>query len=326
VTKAEIRIAQTFRQRDWVPLRPAFLRIMSMCDGKANLARTYINRDLREGQLRAVLVAFDGTTIKKLLEPSDWQQRAVRAAHIPAEGVWVEPYEEGYFHIWRADLDEEYPITPVTAANRERYAEGGSEPAARTEESIPGQAPPAEPPPEPKLAPPTEPEVRTEVAEASSARSPGGHRPVAESEADSSPPVDAMTIETTTSPPEPATPAASANTAAPSSAPSASAANSIQTTPKAASQDAKTPEPPAVGPSPPHMSREQQTQWLKDTIAENPPGKDEPMTPEGYGKRIADMGISIGAIYKPSAVITRYYQLNPKAPRRRKPRKKPGRN
>jgi hypothetical protein len=95
---------------------------------------------------------------------------------------------------------------------------------------------------------------------------------------------------------------------------------------KAASQDAKTPEPPAVGPSPPHMSREQQTQWLKDTIAENPPGKDEPMTPEGYGKRIADMGISIGAIYKPSTVITRYYQLNPKAPRRRKPRKKPGSN
>jgi hypothetical protein len=195
VTKAEIRIAQTFRPRDWVPLKSAFLRIMSLVDGKAALAHTCINRDLSERRLRAVLVAFD-MTIERLLEPSDWQQRTVRAAHIPAEGVWVEPYEEGHFFIWRADLDEEYPITPVTAADRQRYAEGGSEPAARAEESILEQASPAEPPPEPKLAPPTEPEVRTEVAEASSARSPGGDHPVAEPEAAPPPPVDPKTTGT----------------------------------------------------------------------------------------------------------------------------------
>jgi hypothetical protein len=203
VTKAEIRIAQTFRPRDWVPLKSAFLRIMSLVDGKADLAHACINRDLREGRLRAVLVAFDGT-IKSLLEPSYWQQRTVRAPHIPAEGVTVEPYEEGHFFIWCADLDEEYPITPVTAADRQRYAEGGSQPAACAEESILEQAPPAERPPEPKLAPPTEPEMRTEVAEASSARSPGGDRPVAESEAASLPPVDATNTEGAAPPkPEP---------------------------------------------------------------------------------------------------------------------------
>jgi hypothetical protein len=159
VPKAKISIAQ-IRRHDLVLLTPAFLRIMSFV-GKA-LARECINQDLREERLRAVLVASDGT-IKRLLEPSYWQQRAVRAPHIPAEGVTVEPYEEGHFFIWGADLDEEYP---VTAADRQRYAEGGSEPAARAEESIPEQAPPAEPPPEPKLAPPTEPEARTEVVKA----------------------------------------------------------------------------------------------------------------------------------------------------------------
>jgi len=128
VPKAKISIAQ-IRRHDLVLLTPAFLRIMSFV-GKA-LAHAYIKQDLREERLRAVLVASDGT-IKRLLEPSYWQQRAVRAPHIPAEGVTVEPYEEGHFFIWGADLDEEYP---VTAADRQRYAEGGSEPAARAEES-----------------------------------------------------------------------------------------------------------------------------------------------------------------------------------------------
>jgi hypothetical protein len=69
------------------------------------------------------------------------------------------------------------------------------------------------------------------------------------------------------------------------------------------------------------MSRKEQSLWLKTTFAHNPPGKDEPLTPEGYGKRIADMGAPLGAMYEPSTIIARYYQLNPGAPRRRKPRK-----
>jgi hypothetical protein len=69
------------------------------------------------------------------------------------------------------------------------------------------------------------------------------------------------------------------------------------------------------------MSRKEQSHWLKTTLADNPPGKDEPLTPEGYGKRIAEMGAPLGAMYEPSTVIARYYQLNPGAPPRRKPRK-----
>ena len=133
MTEAETRIARTFRARDWMPLTPAFIRIMSFVDGRADLALACINRDLLEGQLRAALVAPDGT-IKMQLEASDWQQRAVHAPHNPAEGVRVEPYEDGRFFIWRADLDREYPTnpaSPATPSDQQLHAEGGSEPAAR---------------------------------------------------------------------------------------------------------------------------------------------------------------------------------------------------
>jgi hypothetical protein len=131
MNEAETRIARTFRPRDWVPLTAAFIRIMSFVDGRADLALACINRDLREEVLHAALVASDGT-IKMLLEGSDWQRRTVHAPHIPAEGVRVEPYEEGRFFIWRADLDKGYPTNPATpaaAADRQLYAAGGSEPS-----------------------------------------------------------------------------------------------------------------------------------------------------------------------------------------------------
>ena len=119
MTEAETRIARTFRPRDWVPLTTAFIRIMSFVDGRADLALACINRDLREEVLHAALVASDGT-IKMLFEGSDWQRRTVHAPHIPAEGVRVEPYEEGRFFIWRADLDKEYPTNPASAADRQQ--------------------------------------------------------------------------------------------------------------------------------------------------------------------------------------------------------------
>ena len=131
MTEAEIRIARTFRPRDWVWLTPAFLRIMSFVDGRVDHALACINLDLREGRLHAALVAPDNT-LKMRLEASDWQRRAVHAPHIPAEGVRVEPYEEGRFIIWRADLDREYPTnpaTPASAADRQLYAAGEPEPA-----------------------------------------------------------------------------------------------------------------------------------------------------------------------------------------------------
>ena len=70
------------------------------------------------------------------------------------------------------------------------------------------------------------------------------------------------------------------------------------------------------------MSSTEQSQWLKTALADNPPDKDEPLTPEGYGKRIAEMGMPLGAMHKPSSIIARYYQLNPGAARRRKPRRR----
>jgi hypothetical protein len=96
-----------------VPLTAALLRIISFVDGKADLALLCINRDLREGRLHAALVAPDGTL--RLLEVSDWQSRTVHAPLIPAEGVRVEPYEEGRFFIARPDLDEWYSMSPVPA-------------------------------------------------------------------------------------------------------------------------------------------------------------------------------------------------------------------
>jgi hypothetical protein len=147
MTEAETRIARTFRARDWVPLTPALIRIMSFVEGRADLALACINRVLLEGRLRAALVALDGT-IKMRLEAPDWQRRTVLAPHIPAEGVRVEPYEEGRFVIWRADLDKEYPTnpaTPASAADRQLYA---------ADEPEPSQPPQAEQQPAAQRSPP----------------------------------------------------------------------------------------------------------------------------------------------------------------------------
>jgi hypothetical protein len=120
VTQAESRIARIFRARDWVALTPAFLRIMTFVGERVDFVEGCINRDLRQGRLHAALVAPDGTI--KHFEGPDWQQRTVRSPLRPAEGVRVEPYEEGRWFIWRADLDREYPtnpVTPATAADRQ---------------------------------------------------------------------------------------------------------------------------------------------------------------------------------------------------------------
>jgi hypothetical protein len=118
MTEAEPRIAHL---RDWVPLTPAFLRIMSFVNGRVDRAQARINRDLREERLHAALVALDGT-IKMLLEGPDWEQRTVCAPLNPAEGVRVEPYEEGDWFIRRADLDEWYPTKAELRQARPRAA------------------------------------------------------------------------------------------------------------------------------------------------------------------------------------------------------------
>jgi hypothetical protein len=130
VTKADGRIPRTFRLRDWVELTPAFLQIASFASRKVGLAEACCNQDLREGRLRAALVA--NGVIKMLPEPSYWLSRPVRAPQVPAEGVRVEPYEEGTWFIWKADLDAEYPTNPTTpavVADRQLDAAGESAPS-----------------------------------------------------------------------------------------------------------------------------------------------------------------------------------------------------
>jgi hypothetical protein len=106
----------TFYPHDWVPLKAAFLRIRSHTETR-DLALDYFNRDLRSGRLGSALVESDGKETP--LNPSYWQQRTVKAAFNPEEGVWVEPYVDGYIRVWRVDLDKWYRLAAaptVTAA------------------------------------------------------------------------------------------------------------------------------------------------------------------------------------------------------------------
>lgn len=109
MTEAETNVPRfpvppTFHPRDWLPLQDAVLQFISLVGGKRDLGLEIVNQYLRNGQLGSVLVAPDGTP--KLLEASDWGRgrRTVHAPHNPAEGVSVEPYEAGYYFVWRADF------------------------------------------------------------------------------------------------------------------------------------------------------------------------------------------------------------------------------
>jgi hypothetical protein len=109
VAKAETNVPRfpvplTFHPPDWMPLQDAVLQFISLVGGKRDLGLEIVNQYLRNEQLRIVLVAPDGTP--KLLEASDWGRgrRTVHAPHNPAEGVRVEPYEAGYYFVWRADF------------------------------------------------------------------------------------------------------------------------------------------------------------------------------------------------------------------------------
>jgi hypothetical protein len=109
-----------FSPRDWVPLKDALLRIMSIT-GSRDLALACLNRDLRSGQLGSGLVPPDGKAMMIPLEPSDWRQRTVHAPLNPEEGVGVEPYVAGQWFVRRVDLDKWYP-TPTTMAQSDDTA------------------------------------------------------------------------------------------------------------------------------------------------------------------------------------------------------------
>ena len=116
------KIAADFSPRDWVLLKAALVRIISIT-GSRDRGLFFLNRDLRSGRLGAVKVQIsDGKEMVTPLNPSDWEQRTVEAPKLnPEEGVRVEPYEDGYFCVRAVDLDKHYPPagTPVVPQSDE---------------------------------------------------------------------------------------------------------------------------------------------------------------------------------------------------------------
>jgi hypothetical protein len=148
VTEAKTKLPRAFRAREWVEITPAFLWILSFVHGRADFASGCINRDLRESRLRAALVAADGTIVK-LPDAAYWREHTVCAPHIAAEGVRVEPFEEGRWFIWKADLEREYPTTTSPAAADRQSPAAGAEPSQSLQAARqPPQPSPAAPPDE----------------------------------------------------------------------------------------------------------------------------------------------------------------------------------
>jgi hypothetical protein len=107
--------ALTFHARDLLPLRDVTLQIIALVDGKRDPGLAVVNQCLRNGLLKSVLMAPDGTM--KPLASSDWgppPKRTVGAPHNPAEGVYVEPYEAGLYFV-RNPAKQPPPAKPGTA-------------------------------------------------------------------------------------------------------------------------------------------------------------------------------------------------------------------
>jgi hypothetical protein len=119
----------TFFAHEWVPLKAALLRIMSITESR-DLALSCLNEDLRSGRLGSTLVQIspDGKATMTLFKPLDWQQRTVQAPWNPEEGVGVEPYVDGRCFVRRADLDK---WCPTTAAHQSDDTEEKQKPGIK---------------------------------------------------------------------------------------------------------------------------------------------------------------------------------------------------
>jgi hypothetical protein len=96
--------------RDWEPLRDAVLRVISRGGGKTAPGLSRINRCLRSGLLELMREAPDGTIT--VYSKADCEHLTVCAPLVhPAEGIRVEPYQEGDWFIRRASPAE--PTSPV---------------------------------------------------------------------------------------------------------------------------------------------------------------------------------------------------------------------
>jgi hypothetical protein len=110
--------------RDWEPLRDPVLRVISRVGGKTVPGLRLVNQCLRNGLLELALMTPDGTW--KEFSRTDCGTVCAPLIH-PAEGVRVEPYEDGDYFIRRASHAE-----PTSLA---------SEPAASAVEPLPPSEP-----------------------------------------------------------------------------------------------------------------------------------------------------------------------------------------
>jgi hypothetical protein len=140
-------------------LQDEVLRVIALVGGKRELGLAIVNRDLRSGLLEGALVALDGTMTP--FSSTDWERRTVHAPHNPAEGVRVEPYEAGYYFVWRAGLAELKPRRrrrrrhlPLRRTSRRKAdpASPAPRPARRTagRPPSPGQVSSSSPPTSPR--------------------------------------------------------------------------------------------------------------------------------------------------------------------------------
>jgi hypothetical protein len=109
------KTAADFIPGDWVPLKAALLRLISIT-GSRDRGLSSLNRGLRSGRLGSANVQSspDGSELVTVHDPSYWEQHSVGAPLNPEEGVWVEPYEAGDFYVRAVDLDK-FAGTPTTA-------------------------------------------------------------------------------------------------------------------------------------------------------------------------------------------------------------------
>src|SRR5262249_48784201 len=107
---------------DLMPLREVVLQAIALVDGNRNrvLGLDVINQCFCSGLRELALLLPAGTM--RWFSKTDCEPRTVKAAHTPAEAVYVEPYEDGQYFVRRATS----PATVTPPADRQLPAEGGS--------------------------------------------------------------------------------------------------------------------------------------------------------------------------------------------------------
>ena len=142
MSEVETNVPLPFYPRDWMLLDEAVRAFVTLFGGERNrgLSLGLVNGYLQNAQLKSMFVSRKGAW--KPLKASDWGpgKRTVHAT-FNAEGVWVEPYEDGVHFVGRADFV--------------KLTSPASEPAASAFESSP-------PPSEPKHSAPAPPSRQVE--------------------------------------------------------------------------------------------------------------------------------------------------------------------